>query len=313
MRSISRLLLLPILLLVVTSTSSFAGGNDTDLYRDFFLEFAKHVNPKSMEKSWKKRNSAWTAEMKKAKDVASIGSLAAEFEENVKEEGVSEAWKTRREAWRTDVKAAETPANLGDYMLELSRGMSQESMLEGWGEQFDGWLDTMTDMAVIAEKEEQRIIFDEEAMRPVFDQLWGATANSFKDVKTGEGKEIPNLGTVFHANIKMSQAKSSRIVQVLEDDSDNWRFMAIYDAGQYIDNAEMLLADIAKVIDSMMPEGFPRKTNFLQGYVKTEVYAWELNSPDFNAVAKKASVTLGLRESNGNYGIELIISEPVFK
>jgi hypothetical protein len=313
MKSSAYLLILSLLFVCVGPVSASGGDKNAALYNEVVLEFAKFMNPKNMEKPWKKRGEAWKGAVKKSNSVEILSALVAEFEANVRESAVLEAWGTRRSAWNSDVKSCKSYADLGDYLVEMEEGISIESKLDGWDDAREPWLDDITESGQKLKISAEKIEYDAEGMRSLFDQIWAGTTNSFQEIKTGDATAVPNLGNVFLARLKMPQAKSSRVVQVVEEDSDNWRFMAIFDAGQYEENATALLAEIAAALDGIMPAGFPRQSDFLQGYVNTEILVWEVQDEDFNVVARKPSVSLGLLESNGQYRIELEISEPVFR
>jgi hypothetical protein len=191
MKSITSALIFSILFLFSVPANAVSAGDDATVYNEIVMDFVQYMNPKNMEKAWKKRGEAWRKALSKSNSVSTLSALVAEFEENVRESAVLEAWVTRRSGWRSDVKSAKTYTELGDYLVEMEEGITNESKLEGWEEAREGWLDRITEsgkkMKVAAEKVE----FDAAALRPEFDKVWGAIETSFKDVKTGEGTAVP--------------------------------------------------------------------------------------------------------------------------
>ncbi len=314
MRSKNSVLILGLILMLGLSFQSFAKGDKIGkTYNGYVLDLGNNMMPKMMNKAWKKRKAAWGTEVEGASSVAALGKLLVEFENNLSEKAILEAWPERKSAWATAVNSAKTYPELGDLLVELEEGIKNDSKLETWDETREEWLGKITDTGKAVMMEAEKVELDVEGLSSTFATIWGASDNSFTDVKVGDGEVVANIGTIYESNVKMPQAKSSRIVQVIEDDSDNFSFMAVYEGGQFEVNARELYNAIAKEIDSLVPENFPRLTNHRSDGVKMEFYAWEFASENFNDVAKRSTVSLSLLNSNGMFAIELRVSEKVFK
>lgn len=314
MKSVFRSITMCFLFVAAIGLQSFATGEDyTSTYNNYVLEFEKHMFPKMMSKEWKKRGAGWRTEVGKSKDVASLAKLTIEFESMISDKAKMDAWTKRNTGWKGDLKGAANYAQLGDLLIEMEEGIKNESKIEAWTEKREEWIGKITISGKESMMAVEAVIIDEAELSAAFDKAWGATANSFKDMKTGDGKVVDGLGTLFGCNAKFPQAKSTSVVQVIEDDSDNFRVMVIYDAGQYKENAQKMFDELAAILGNLIPSDYPRKDNYIPGYVDQKVYLWDFASDNFADVAKKPSVTIGMRESNGKYAVELLIMEPVFK
>lgn len=282
------------------------------IYNAYVLDLGNAIYPKSMAKPWKKRSAAWQEEVKNSQSVEGLGKLVIELEQNLGEKATLEAWADLSAAWMNEVKDCKSYGTFGDYLIELEEGIKNEVKVEGWEEQREVWLGKITESNKKALMVEERVVLDASTFSSGFDKAWSGTSNGFKEMIGGSGTEVAGLGMLYDCSAKMPGAKSTRILQVKEEDSDVLKYMAIFDAGQYKENALELMENIKGMVGKLMNDNYAVKTLYLSGYMDQKVYAWEYVSDNFSTVMKNPSVTVGIRVSNGSYAVELLIAEPIF-
>ncbi len=311
MKKLTSLTLTLCVALGVLLSSAAYGGNEAK-YAELTLEMTGMVNVKMMEKDWKKRKSAWEAEAKKAKDVKAMSKLLMEFESLLNSKTIGVDWAKRRKGWAGEMKGVSAYSAYGDHLIELANAINVEAMGDAWAGRKDGWISDIKKLNKAVALSSEAVKVDAAAFKTTFDKIWAEAKPGFAALKVGDAINQGDM-QMWKTNTLLPQAAGAGIVMIKEEDSDNNRYVANYDAGKYEQNAKKLVEDLVKIMDGMMPEGFARSTTYTGGYMNGTGHIYEFQAEKFVEVGRRPSILIGARKNGEQYVVEFMVTEPVFK
>ncbi len=275
-------------------------------YAGLLLEFEQNISSKDFAKAWKKDKKDWESKCSSASTEKDVAALTAQLANKVYEVKMV----------KMKVVATGGLADQCQNLLQLHKNAG--AYLDGWnaGKQTT-WKGKLEGILEFERKKAEKEA-DLARVKKVGDMMQGFEATFkaiFEDSKKGsfantvDGSKKEQGGkTVIEVKQKFA-AGSNQIITV---DGDNiYQFEVMFDTeGDEVLSAQ-LLAKMLSIIESNVPEGYKKKIMYGGDFVKAQKYNFEFESEKFADTAKKPSATIG--SLKGGKGVQLIISEPVFK
>jgi len=140
--------------------------------------------------------------------------------------------------------------------------------------------------------------------------IWAGSRNSFEDQIASELK-IQGDAQFYLTRAALPGAKGAVIHKVVEDDSYNLRYTAIYACEASLADAESIVEQWIVVLDDVISTKFPKSERFNSEFHKSNYWMYEYASDDFTRQAKNPTISVGVKMVRDQYIVELVVAEPV--
>ncbi len=270
-------------------------------YANYLVEIEQSINPKAMNKTWKKRQSSWEEEVQTVSSTDELNKLAEEFTSNLSSKmipvesmpklnhsGDYEAYGKSLVNFASALPQDATTINKPDFRTNVIAAGNDFKMAE---------------MKVKANKLKAEI-------KPDFVNVFQIV---FEDAKKGSFSKVADAKideTTFSVRKKMNLATKAKITI---DEEKIYTYQTDVELTDDLQTAKSILKDMIAAILSNTPDEYIESEWIDEAYVDRTIYQYEFEAEIFSVTAKKPTVAIGLVKKGLLYYVVWSVTEPVFK